>query len=53
MGSSDTKNMSNMANSTDPDETPHNAASHLGMHNFYINLHKCINHVPTIAYNEF
>ena len=53
-----TKNVLNMANSADPDETPHIAASHLGlrylqMSSFWNILHKGINHGPIIAYIEF
>ena len=54
------KNVLNMTNSTDPDETPHFAASHLGLRymlmlpflDFFI-LHKCNKHVPRIVYIDF
>ena len=51
-----TKNVLNIANSADPDKTMHFAASHLGLRykcSCFEILHKCINHLPTIAYNEF
>ena len=52
------KNVLNMANIADPDETPRFAASHLGLRYlqmlpFWNSMHKTFNHVPIITYTEF
>ena len=53
--SSVTKNVLNMANSADPDESPHFAVSHLGLriykYSFFNFMHN--NRVHAIAYNDF
>ena len=53
-----TKNVLNRTHSADPGETPRFVASHLGlcylqMLPVWNHLHKCINHIPIIAFVEF